>query len=92
MAPQAHQFAVDNPKKHPWPENTSFHYVWTTVENQCLMALVEFAKDQPFRHISLHFDGAMVDAERCRMSADFGQEAARAIQSKCGFEANLAQS
>ena len=91
LVPDVHRFALDNPKKHSWPENTAFHYVWTTVESQCLMAAVDFVRTSEVKHLSLHFDGLMVDATRCRATPGFGASTAQAIQSSTGFRVELVQ-
>ena len=89
LVPHMLEYALANPRKHHWPENFAFHYVWTTAENQCLLALVDFVKAAEFRHLSLHYDGIMVDALRCGREADFGSAAGGAIANGAGFKVEL---
>ena len=55
LVPEMYEYALEMPRKHSWPENFAFHYVWTTAESQCLLALVDFAKalDLGFSDLSL---------------------------------------
>ena len=91
VVPEMHHTAIKEIKKHPWPENTAFHYVWTTVENQCLVSFVNFVKQKPFKHLSLHFDGLMVDSVRCQQDDDFGKEASASIHNDVGISVSLVQ-
>ena len=91
LLPEMLDFALANPRKHLWAENFAFHYVWTTAENQCLLALVDHVRSADFRHLSLHFDGVMVDAARCGRDEDFGAGAVHAIESGTGFKVEVVQ-
>ena len=89
MLPQAHKFFTEDLKKYTWPENTVFHYFWTTIENQCLRALVGYVTSRPIVHLSLHFDGVLVDAARATCSSDFGAEAEAVITQRTGYRVSL---
>ena len=89
LVPDLVDYAASQPRKHHWPENFAFHYVWTTAENQCLLALVEWLRTSECRHLSLHYDGVMVDAARCERQGAFGAEAAQAIADGTGFQVEL---
>ena len=91
LLPEAHRFFMQNPKKYTWPQNTVFHYLWTTLENQCLKAMVGFVLSQPVVHLSLHFDGLLVDAARATSSPDFGGQLESCVREKTGFRVRLVQ-
>ena len=55
------------------------------------MSVVDFVKTKSFSHLSLHFDGIMVDAPRCRSQADFGMAASDAVHAMCGFRVDIVQ-
>ena len=68
--PDVHSHLIGD-KTHDWPENSCFHYLWSTVENWILMSWQAWAMTKPVKHISLHFDGIMLDEQRVSMEDDF---------------------
>ena len=44
-----------------FPEATTFHYMWTAVEDNILEAWVSYLRRQDYQHISLHYDGVRID-------------------------------
>ena len=43
MLPDVYAVVRANPKKYTKPEATIFHYLWATVENQCLVSFARMA-------------------------------------------------
>ena len=89
LLPDVHKAVLQNPKKYSWPEASVFHYMWATVENQCLVSFVRFAQMQPLRHLSLHFDGLLVDAARADASEDFAAAAQATILADTGYSVHI---
>ena len=77
--------------KRDWPEATAYHYFWTGAEDYVLDAWSEFVLQQPTRHLSLHFDGLRVDADRVYQSADFKAESEAFIRERTGYTVRLVQ-
>ena len=48
-------------EKREWPESTAFHYLYSAVEDFVLSAAVEYVKRWSPRHLSLHYDGLMLE-------------------------------
>ena len=91
LLPEVYAFAQQNLKKYPRPEATAFHYFWATVENQCMVSFARLAQMRPVRHLSLHYDGLLVDASRAEASEDFGAEAQAIILADTGYRVKIAR-
>ena len=89
--PEVYAVAQQNAKKYPRPEATVFHYFWATVENQCLVSFARLAQMRPVRHLSLHFDGLLVDASRADASENFGAEAEATILADTAYRVKIAR-
>ena len=72
LLPDPHNCFVAEGKT--WPENTVLHYLWATVEDQCLLAMQRYIMTLGPDHLSLQFDGflmsAIAKAEDPTMCAD----------------------
>jgi len=82
--PDAIDIAVD--EKRDWPEATALYYLWTAVEDAILSAAEAFVRQRPYRHLSLHFDGLMVDSGRASED-DFLPRMQAYIVERTGFQA-----
>jgi hypothetical protein len=80
---------LEQPEKYSWPENTAMHYLWTTVENQCLLAWATWLRREECPHLSLHFDGLLVSSERCQDRDQFAKDSMHAISSTTGYEVEI---
>ena len=78
-----------NDAKDSWPEATCFHFFWTTVENKVLLTWVQWVAGGPLRHLSLHYDGLLVDRARCQASADFKAESEAFIETDTQYKVTL---
>jgi hypothetical protein len=43
-----------------FPEATTFHYLYTILEDRVLEAWLDHIKQYDFEHVSLHFDGVRI--------------------------------
>jgi hypothetical protein len=73
-------------EKRDWPDATAFYYLWTAVEDAILSAAEAFVRQRPYRHLSLHFDGLMVDSGRASED-DFLPRMQAYIVERTGFQA-----
>ena len=80
---------VGSDDSNQWPENTVLHQVWTGVDDVCLEAQTDFIRQEPIVHLSLHFDGVRVDAERVRRSGNFKEEADHYVFDRTGYRVEL---
>lgn len=69
-----------------WPEASVLAALWMAAEDWILQAWQEFVSSESYSHLSLHFDGIIVDGDRVQKSGqDFGLESSRAIETRTGF-------
>jgi len=65
------------------------HNLWTPIEDWILEAWCRYVKTQSTQHLSLHFDGLLVDQERIDASDDFIAEAQQAILTTTGYTVEI---
>jgi len=80
---------VEDDSTKKWPEATMFHFLWTAVEDYILESWTEFILQHEVQHLSLHFDGVLVDSSRVRKSPDFKAESEEHILKETGYKVNL---
>ena len=89
LLPNVHSHAMSDTSKWPWPEATTFSYLWSSVENQCLMAWTRYAASLGLKHLSLHFDGIGIVLEDEAKADDFASASARAIYEYSGYHIDI---
>ena len=72
-----------------WPEASMAFLVYASIEDNILQALVEHVRSKPTRHLSLHFDGVMVDKDRVGDPSKFQAEAEGAILDQTSYPIKL---
>lgn len=68
----------------PWPESSTASILWNRVEDACLQALAEKITSLHPKHLSLHFDGVIVDDDVMDQLGDFPRACSDAIFEKTG--------
>ncbi len=75
--------------KKTWPEASVFFHLYAGVEDYVLEAMADFALQKPVQHLSLHFDGIMLDTAAVQSRADFKTEAERFVEQATGYKVEL---
>ena len=65
-----------------WPEATSWFYLWSGVESWSLATMRRVVLQWRPQHLSLHFDGFMVDEECDQAHPDLSEKCVAALQSE----------
>ena len=82
------QYLHDSEKT--FPEATTWHYTWTPVEDHLLDVWTRMILQETVQHLSLHFDGVMVDPDRVRDDQQFIVESEDAIFMDTGYKVKIA--
>lgn len=85
----AEALEVATGERRDWPESTALHYLWTAGEDYILQAITSAVLLVPTKHLSLHFDGIMVDDARVGDHSGFQDYIQRHVEEKTGYKINI---
>jgi hypothetical protein len=88
LRPNLHDDFIEDSTR-PWPDATSMHNLWTQIEDWILEAWCQYVKTSPITHLSLHYDGILVDKHRIEASANFIAEAQQAIHDATNYKVEI---
>ena len=88
LNPLLHAQCVEEGRRHP--SASVLYYTWTMAEDFILEAWTKFIAMHPIRHLSLHFDGVMVDAARVGNQEVFKKSCEDAIHQATGYIVSIA--
>ena len=93
LACALHKDALEtaNEERRDWPESTVLHYFWTAAEDNILHHIIAATLMKSTDHLSLHFDGIMVDDRRANNQAEFQEFIQLYVERNTGFKINFRQ-
>jgi hypothetical protein len=89
LLPECHAKFIAADRK--WPESSVMHYVWASVEDQCLLSWQQYTMSKSVKHLSLHYDGVMLDGDRSSMEDAYVDSSCLFIKNNTGFAVNIVQ-
>ena len=72
-----------------WPEATTLFYLWSAVESYVMHFMVQKAMELNPKHLSLHFDGLMIDRGSFNGCPHFANRCETAVRDATGYEVKV---
>ena len=66
-----------------WAEASTFSFMWQGVEDYVISSIVDLAREEQLRHLSIHFDGVRIDTARVLRSTPPGEDPSDAFCRQC---------